>query len=317
MSAVEPDDEPDDEPARVVVVGDPEQPMARTPAAPHELTYVDAVEAGGGFSPRDVVVLRWDPAAAVSETIEALTRLPPTERPRVVVAGDVAEAAIKALIDRHSVVHVVGTRGARAGLDLAVTVDKLLTNDLFGLGRYFDGEAGVARCTCTEARHRGAVFDWVRAYAEEHRINRRIIDGLLVVADEMITNALFNAPTDASGGHPSAALPRTADPARGPAIEVELRCDGQRLGIATIDRYGSLEPEVVLTSLRRCFERAEPRQGPGGAGLGLYLLLGSVSHVVFNVARGRRTEVIGLMDVSKGYRQLIEAGKSFNLFVER
>ena len=46
-------------------------------------------------------------------------------------------------------------------------------------------------------------------------------------------------------------------------------------------------------------------------------LLGALSHVVFDVARHRRTEVIGLLDVSGGYKKLITSGKSFNLFTER
>ena len=319
LAAPPPDPVP---PAKVVVVGDPAQPIDRPPVAPHQLSYVDQLDQHAGFSPRDVVVLRWDPRAGDDQLLEALGQRPPEARPRVVVTGDVAEAAIKALIDRHGVVHVVGSRAGRADLDLAVTVDKLLTNDLFGLDRYFEGApdgGSVARYTCREAGRRGEMFEWVREYADQHRINRRIVDTLLVVADEMVTNALYNAPTDASGAHPHAARSRTEKISLEPdrAIEIELRCDGQRLGIATIDPFGSLEPDVVLSSLRRCFERATPRQGPGGAGLGLYILLGSVSHVVFNVARGRRTEVIGLLDVSGGFKKLVGSGKSFNLFVER
>jgi len=38
--------------------------------------------------------------------------------------------------------------------------------------------------------------------------------------------------------------------------------------------------------------------------------------VIFNIVPGRRTEVIGLIDVAGTYRQSISAGKSFNLFVE-
>jgi hypothetical protein len=250
--------------------------------------------------------------------LEELVGLPAAQRPRVVVAGDVVEDVLKGLIDRHGVVHVVGARGPANAVDLAVTVDKLLSNDLFGMQRYFEELADVARFSCRAAGERDQVTAWVQTFADQHRVHRRIVDLLLVVADEMLTNALYNAPTDSEGNHPNANLSRTVKvELEGPAVELELRCDGQRLGISTVDPYGSLDPEVVLSSLRRCFERAVPRMGTGGAGLGLFLLLGSLSHVVFNVARGRRTEVIGLIDISGGFRHLKSSGKSFNLFVER
>jgi hypothetical protein len=306
------------ESTRVVVVGNPDEPLARVPTAADELAYVASLD-GVDLTPKDVVVVRWDPRATPDTLLDEVSKMPASERPRVVVTGDVAEEALRTLIDRHEVVHIVGTRGPNSSLDLAVTIDKLLSNNVFGLSRYFDGEGDVARLRCHSAARRDQVIEWVRSYAERHDVNARIIYMLAVVADEMLTNALYTAPVDSSGNRPNADLPRTVkveleEPA---AIELELRCDGQRLGISTIDPFGSLEPEIVLGSLRRCFERATPRMGTGGAGLGLYLLLGALSHVVFDVARHRRTEVIGLLDVSGGYKKLITSGKSFNLFTER
>jgi len=306
-------------PPRVVFVGGAEARLAWEPSVPHRLDHVDAVDPTAGLSARDVVVLRWDPAAPTDEVLDQLARRPPAERPHVVVTGDVMEDTLKTLIDRHGVIHVVGTRGPANAIDLAVTVDKLLSNDVFGMERYFGDGADVVRYSCRALGSRAGLFDWLRAFAEPRGVNRRIVDILLVVADEMLTNALYNAPMDERGGRPNAGLARTTKVELvGPStVDLELRCDGQRLGISTVDPFGSLEPDVVVGSLRRCFERAVPRNGPGGAGLGLYLLLGSLSHVVFNIARGRRTEVIGLLEISGGLRQLRSSGKSFNLFMER
>ncbi len=201
-----------------------------------------------------------------------------------------------------------------------MTVDKLVGGELFGLERYFGGpEVDVARMSRRTSGRRDEIQEWVRGFAERHRVNARIVDLLVVVVDEMVTNAFYNAPVGPDGAHRHASQARTVEVelAEPEAVEIELRCDGARLGIATRDAFGSLEPHVVVDSLRRCFTRAEPRTGPGGAGLGLYLLLGSLSHVVFNVARGRRTEVIGLFEIAGGYKKLLTAGKSFNLFTER
>ena len=305
-------------PARVVVVGDPDERLAQEPSVPHRLDYVDDLDPAG-VCPRDVVVVRWHPSAQADDTLDELTALPASERPRLVVAGDIMEDALRGLIDRHGVVNVVGTRGPANAIDLAVTVDKLLSNDLFGMGRYFQGDAQVSQHVCREAAAREQAFAWARGFAEGRGVNRRIVDLLMVVIDEMLTNALYNAPTDERGRRPNANLPRTVNVEvdGGLPVELELRCDGRRIGISTSDPFGSLEPEVVVASLRRCFERPVPRGETGGAGLGLYLLFGALSHVVFNVARGRRTEVIGLIDITRGLRHLKTSPKSFNLFMER
>jgi hypothetical protein len=251
------------------------------------------------------------------DVVALLASLAASARPRVVIAGEHAAPDLPELLARHGIVHVIATQGETAERDVGVTIEKLVSRDLFGLDRYL-GDAAPARFVSRSSARRDELIEWVRAYGEEHRIKRRLMDTLVVVADELFTNGFYNAPTD-RGDHLYRDLPRTAAVALdAPAeIEIELRCDGRRFGIAARDPFGSLTPEVVLASLRRCFERAEPRLGgTGGAGLGLYMLFTSLTSVVFNISPGRRTEVIGLIDVAGTFRQSMSAGKSFNLFVE-
>jgi hypothetical protein len=318
--------------ARVIVVGEPgPRPDtgriargargARSGAyerAEH-VAFVDELSEGIALGARDIVVVRASSTSAPTRAIERLASLPAELRPRVVVAGEVPDGAFKTLIEQHEVAHVMAWRDEAAELDLLVTLEKLISNDLFGMGRYFPDGGDPQRFVCSSASEREELLDWLRVYAAKHRVRSRLVDVLTVAADEMLTNALYNAPTDAEGKHPFAAVSRQVPVSleKPATVEVELRCDGQRLGISTVDPYGSLKPEVVLGSLRRCFRKAEPRPGStGGAGLGLYLLLGSLSHLVFNVALGKRTEVIGLMDITSNLGRAAAAGKSFNIFVE-
>jgi hypothetical protein len=248
------------------------------------------------------------------ETIEEL--LAASAPPHVIVAGKIDEATFRALIEL-GVSHIINTRAETAERDLAATIAKLTSGELFGLDPYVDRSSATSRYTCRAAGQRDELFDWIREFTDHHRVRRSILDMLLVVADEMVTNALYNAPVDANGARPNAALSRMVKVELAGAAEVvvELRCDGQRLGIATTDPFGSLDRDVVLGSLLRCFDRAVPRAGTGGAGLGLYMFVSSVTHAIVNVAPGRCTEVIGLLNVSGGFRTLVTSGKSFNLFV--
>ena len=57
-------------------------------------------------------------------------------------------------------------------------------------------------------------------------------------------------------------------------------------------------------------------QKDGGAGLGLYYIFESLNHLIVNVAPNRRTEMIGLMDISGTFRDFAERPKSLNVFIQ-
>jgi hypothetical protein len=307
---------------RVLVVGADPRPLPTPDGYQGEIQYCDDPRAGdlASLGHDDIVIVR--SGAQPDAIVAALPASEPGKRPRIVVAGELPEDTFRALIERHELSHVMTWQGEAGERDLRVTLAKLLTKDFFGIQHYFTDAAdggNPARFQVSSATQRDELLDWVRDYAAECRVRSRLLDVLLVATDEMITNALYNAPTDGQGNHPyaqlSRAVPVTLDAST--HVEIELRCDGQRLGISTRDPFGSLKPAVVHASLRRCFDKPEPRPGStGGAGLGLYLLLGSLSQLVFNVAPGRRTEVIGLLELRSQTRTQAP-GKSFNLFVER
>ena len=51
-----------------------------------------------------------------------------------------------------------------------------------------------------------------------------------------------------------------------------------------------------------------------GHPIGLYVCFESLSHFVINLSAGKRTEVIGLIDVRGTYLDYVSEGKSFNVF---
>ena len=58
---------------RVVVVGNPDEPLARPPTAADDLSYVSSLD-GVELTSRDVVVVRWEPGAP-SDLLEQVTHL--------------------------------------------------------------------------------------------------------------------------------------------------------------------------------------------------------------------------------------------------
>ena len=77
------------------------------------------------------------------------------------------------------------------------------------------------------------------------------------VVDEMVTNALYDAPIDREGRPRFAHLPRT-EPVRlerGEEIHIQFCSDAQLLGVAVSDPFGALSKQVSLDYLSRCFAR--------------------------------------------------------------
>ena len=78
------------------------------------------------------------------------------------------------------------------------------------------------------------------------------------------------------------------------------------------DRFGRLAKNTILSYIDKCIH--SPNQidrKTYGAGLGLFLVMNSASHVVVNIAPGMATEVVCTFD-RKGARQGL---RGFSIFV--
>jgi hypothetical protein len=101
-------------------------------------------------------------------------------------------------------------------------------------------------------------------------------------------------------------------------VTIRHACDGRYLAIEVSDGYGSLERSTILANLARAVDVRAPDKVQwtrSGAGMGLGLVYSCCTHLVFNIATGRRTEVIALLDVRFQARGP-DPVSSFNVFVE-
>lgn len=139
------------------------------------------------------------------------------------------------------------------------------------------------------------------------------------VADELIMNAVFSAPRDASGAPKYEARERRASFPLEPheAVDFAYACDGKNVHLSVSDRFGSLDREMIIKYLGRGLmgEKGEVENKVGGAGLGLYMVVHSISNLVFNIQAGVRTEIIASFYIRSGLRGFRTAGQSLNLFL--
>ena len=269
----------------------------------------------------DVVVINYDQLSQL-ERERIFTRFGALNKSGglLLCAGQTERDELVSLFGRHRARKVLAHTGTAPAEDLLVTVQKTLRKDIFGLDKYLGWGAHAKTVALTSSSQKDHVLGVCEEVACSIGLSDRKTSMLITVAEELTTNALYDAPTDARDRARHAALPRSekVDLASNEQIAVTIASDGRRVGISVEDPFGSLRPETVVDYLAKCLRRGQDQidRKQGGAGLGLFYAFNSLSHFVVNIDPKVRTEVIGLIDVAGSYREFEQRAKSFNVFVQ-
>jgi hypothetical protein len=201
--------------------------------------------------------------------------------------------------------------------ELSITVQKLTRRQIFGLEKYLTWGIEIRELTLDDADQRRSLVDEMGEDVQRAGLGPRALAATLI-ADELLSNAVFNAPIDDSGSHMHSGDDRSGSRALANRDVVTLRyaCDARYLAIEVEDRYGSLDRRTILRCLTKATTRARDKvsMGTRGAGIGLATVYGSCNHLVFNLEPGRRTQAIALVDVRFRPAELGNAVCSFGIF---
>ena len=205
--------------------------------------------------------------------------------------------------------------------ELTVTALKLLRNEIFGLEKYMSW--GVEACTreLGNASDRSNAVDALARDVREFGLGPRVASMASLVADELLSNALYDAPVDADGNHIRIGEARHADrPLSGrEVVTLRYSCDARYLAIEVSDLFGSLDRKTILQYLAKAARRGgldKVEFGGSGAGMGIALSYSCCNHLIFNLSPGKRTEAIGLIDVRFKPSELRNTVPSFNVFIQ-
>ena len=171
--------------------------------------------------------------------------------------------------------------------------------------------ASTRRSSATITRSRRAIAA-IGDFAQAMGVRRKYREQIDQCIDEMLMNALYDAPVDDEGKPLFADVPvreRVLMRADEKAI-VQYGCDGERFAVSVRDAFGTLRKETILQLPRQVPARADREQidrKAGGAGLGLYLICNSASEVGFHIFAGSATEVICSFDLTAAARAAARA----------
>jgi len=266
-----------------------------------------------------------DPQAVAAEGDVLLGRLTGVGDPLVGVLGELRPEGASALIlpepSLVDAVHLLRQPSVQAVVaeDYLGTTPNLLTylagkltwGNIFGVSKLLPWGVliGTEVITSNEDRHHAITS--LLAFVKTLRLRARLCDAVQLVAEELLMNALYDAPVDRQGrplfGHlqPSQrASVRLERP-----VTLQYGCDGRRLVISVRDTYGSLRRSSVLDRLEHCAQAVDQiADKPSGAGLGLYMVAKHAAELMFNSVPGKTTEVIVVLELAASTQRLRHIG---------
>lgn len=193
--------------------------------------------------------------------------------------------------------------------ELAGVATRLLAGDIFGLEKTVRWGTRVYSQLVGAYPDKAIAISCISEFAQQMNVRRKYRDSIEQCVDEMLMNALYDAPVDAEGRplfSDLTAKTRVALETEHKVL-VQYACDGKRFVVSVRDGFGTLERGTVLQYLHKCLHaKQQIDTKAGGAGLGLYLMVNSATNVLFNVMPGVATEVVCSFDLESPKPQLEE-----------
>jgi len=200
-------------------------------------------------------------------------------------------------------------------------VTKVLTHQIFGLEPYtgFGVEAQSERIKSSDQR--AELLSHMETYLAESGVRSSFRDQARLVAEELLMNAIYDAPCD-----PIERKPLFNHLARTEAVTLDAPqqgsfsylFDGTRIVVSVRDPFGSLEPQTIYKYLKNSYSERPQEinmlEGKGGAGRGLHQIVESSHELIFNLSPEKKTEVISIIYTDKA--EGLEGASKIQLFVE-
>lgn len=248
----------------------------------------------------DIIPHRYVFFAAEGGDVGALQALVPKLRDRAHVTIVTPRAKLQDLtlyLRDDRVNHVVV--GDELDHGVFVTAQKLLTGDIFGIEKYLPPDTPVHYLRLRDFEGRGRAIQTVLDFAEESKMRRQVRSAIGQVCEELLMNALYDAPVDDEGRPIFADVDphqRKDMPTPRP-VSIRFAATEQHFAIAVRDRFGRLAKNTVLSYIEKCIHSPDQiDRKTYGAGLGLYLVANAAATYVVNVAHGIATEVVCTFD---------------------
>jgi hypothetical protein len=195
-----------------------------------------------------------------------------------------------------------------------------IEHDPSGLLRYFPEGSKSEQVVLRTASDRATTLRKLEAFLGGAAVNDKLAAMGVDAADELLMNAIFDAPYSQGEGYYRRDTPRGAQFDLSAREEVTFRmavCE-EFVGISVTDQFGSLKRELLLKHLFQDF-RKEVYVIPEtqrNSGLGLHRINQQALALLFVSKPGSRTEVMVFFSNAKSYREFRLGFSFFSIFTD-
>lgn len=187
---------------------------------------------------------------------------------------------------------------------LLTTLTKVLNRNLFGMEKYLSWGAEVQTKVVKNSKEREPLKEEMVEHFKKSGIRNSVLDRVNMVTEELLMNAIYDAPTDAQGQSLFNHMSRKTEINLEKHQESTLKYafDGTMVAVSVEDPFGALTKEIIIQYLESCYHgRAGTlNANKGGAGRGLHQIIENSDLTIFNVKKGVKTEVISLFSLETG-----------------
>lgn len=191
---------------------------------------------------------------------------------------------------------------------ILTALSKLLNNDIFGIEKYLMWGVEVQAKRVTHSSQRTELRDELKEHFKKSGIRSSVLDRVNTATEEMLMNAIYDAPVDSHGQSLYNHISRKDEVRLDTHQQSSLTyaCDGTLLAVAVTDPFGSLSKDVLIDYLLTCYrgQAGSLNASKGGAGRGLHQIVEASDLTIFNVKKSIRTEVICLFYVDGQKREM-------------
>lgn len=195
--------------------------------------------------------------------------------------------------------------------------EKMATHDLShflneeGLGRKI-----VQKVTLTNTDQKQEAVEAVRQYLIAAKVPARVSNLIANSVDELLMNAMFDAPTDEFGKplYSSTLRSNSRELTNKEQVTMRVGFDGFYFGISVADGFGSIDRSRILNHISASYREKDytVRAGQAGAGLGVATIFNSGGTLIYHCESGKKTEATLLYRAYASYRDFKNQFKFFS-----
>ena len=201
--------------------------------------------------------------------------------------------------------------------ELSAMATRVLAGDIFGLEKLIAWGTQIHSFLVGDYQEKSLCISQISEFAEAMGVRRKYRESIEQCLDEMLMNALYDAPVDEQGqpdlrGDPDQDADLAARRAEG-GRAVRVRRQAVRDRGARRVRHARARARCCATCTSACTPSSRSIARPAARASGLYLMASSSTSVFFNVLPGVATEAVCTFDLEAPKLQL----ESFGFFTEK